>query len=55
MCNRMLTSETMKLFPNFRGINIWLQINIMCNKLRLNSWGFFTGLSYRELYALKSL
>ena len=37
----MLTSEIMKLFPNFRIITIWLQINIMCNKLRLKSWGFF--------------
>ena len=37
----MLTSEIVKLFPNFRSITIWLQINIMCNKLRLKSWGFF--------------
>ena len=41
MCHGMLTSEIMKLFPNFRSIIIWLQINIMCNKLRLKSWGFF--------------
>ena len=54
MCHRMLTNEIMKLFPNFRSITIWLQINIMCNKLRLKSC-LFTCLSYRELHALKSL